>query len=105
MVALRGGVTEGRVTAPGDTEVAGGVTALEINQQNQAPLAPKNTTEQLHSASRTGRPSRHPKAITDATYPGMYRVRWPDGRLSDMANLSRINDAIAGFMDRNRTGA
>jgi hypothetical protein len=47
--------------------------------------------------ARTVRPSRHPKAIPDAIYPGMWRVQWPDGRLSDMANLSRINDAISYF--------
>jgi hypothetical protein len=45
-----------------------------------------------------GRPSRHPKAIPDAVYPGMWRVRWPDGRVSDMTNLSRVNDAIACFL-------
>ena len=29
----------------------------------------------------------------------MWRVRWPDGRLSDMVNLSRANDAIASFIE------
>src|SRR5262245_6992748 len=51
---------------------------------------------------RIGRPPRHPRAIPDAIYPGMYRVRWPDGRVSDMANLSRVNDSIAEYEDRNR---
>ena len=95
MTALRGGVTapsaKDGVTASGGTKGKGGVTSLEITQQNQRPLPPKITTEQPHSA----RPSRHPKAIPDATYPGMWRVQWPDGRLSDMANLSRVNDAIS----------
>jgi hypothetical protein len=40
-----------------------------------------------------------PKAIPDSVHPGMWRVRWPDGRVSDMANLTRINDAIACFME------
>jgi hypothetical protein len=35
----------------------------------------------------------------DAIYPGMWRVRWPDGRLSDMVNLSRAKDAIAAFIE------
>ena len=26
--------------------------------------------------------------VRDATYPGMWRIRYPDGTLSDMANLS-----------------
>ena len=40
-----------------------------------------------------------PRVVPDATYPGMYRVRWPDGRLSDMANLTRVKDAVACFME------
>jgi hypothetical protein len=30
----------------------------------------------------------------------MYRVQWPDGRISDMANISRINDAIAEYTEK-----
>ena len=40
-----------------------------------------------------------PMAMPDSVYPGMWRVRWPDGRVSDLANLTRINDAIACFME------
>jgi hypothetical protein len=40
-----------------------------------------------------------PKLQPDAIYPGMWRVRWPDGRLSDMVNLSRAKDAIAAFIE------
>jgi len=29
----------------------------------------------------------------DATWPGMYRIHWPEGEISDMANLSRACDA------------
>jgi hypothetical protein len=29
----------------------------------------------------------------DSMYAGMYRIRFPDGGLSDMANLTRIKDA------------
>ena len=44
----------------------------------------------LHYAS-----AKHPLAeiVPDANWPGMWRVRWPDGSLSDMANLSRAKDA------------
>ena len=31
--------------------------------------------------------------IADGRYPGMYRVRMPDGSLSDMVNLTRAKDA------------
>jgi hypothetical protein len=40
---------------------------------------------------------RKAHVIRDATYPTMWRVRWPDGSLSDMVNLSRANDAAARF--------
>ena len=47
------------------------------------------------------------RVISDEIYPGMYRVRWPDGKLSDMVNLSRANDAAARFnesLDREYRG-
>ena len=31
--------------------------------------------------------------VPDTVYPGMWRVRSPDGRLTDMANLTRAKDA------------
>ncbi len=34
------------------------------------------------------------QVIADAKYPGMYRVRWAAGVLSDMVNLSRAKDAL-----------
>ena len=42
---------------------------------------------------------RRPKVIADAVYSGMWRVQWPDGRLSDMTNLARAEDAAACFME------
>ena len=42
---------------------------------------------------------RQPKLVPDATRPGMWRVRWPDGRLSDMTNLTRAKDAVTCFME------
>jgi hypothetical protein len=42
---------------------------------------------------------RQPKVMPDAAHPGMWRVRWPDGRLSDMTNLTRAKDAVACFME------
>jgi hypothetical protein len=49
-----------------------------------------------------------PRIVPDSTYPGMYRVRWPDGVISDMTNLSRANDAVACFVEnaeRRKRGA
>lgn len=39
--------------------------------------------------------TRRPLAtvVPDSQWQGMWRIAWPDGRLSDMANLSRAKDA------------
>jgi hypothetical protein len=42
---------------------------------------------------------RKPKVVPDVAHRGMWRVRWPDGRLSDMTNLTRAKDAVACFME------
>jgi hypothetical protein len=34
--------------------------------------------------------------LPDKTYPGMYRIRKPDGTLSDMLNVTRAKDALGG---------
>jgi hypothetical protein len=34
--------------------------------------------------------------VPDSTYPGMYRMRLPSGALSEMANLTRVKDALGG---------
>jgi hypothetical protein len=35
-----------------------------------------------------------PRIVPNVRYPGMYRLRKPDGTLTDMANLTRIRDAL-----------
>jgi hypothetical protein len=42
---------------------------------------------------------RKPKVVPDSAHRGMWRVRWPDGRLSDMTNLTRAKDAVACFVE------
>jgi hypothetical protein len=42
---------------------------------------------------------RRPKLMPDTTHPGMWWVRWPDGRLSDLTNLARAKDAVACFIE------
>jgi hypothetical protein len=46
--------------------------------------------------------SRRPLAwvAPDPTYPGVFRVRLPDGRLSGMLNLARAKDAAAAIAGR-----
>ena len=36
-----------------------------------------------------------PDIVPDMTYPGMWRIRQPDGSLSDMVNLTRAKDLVA----------
>jgi hypothetical protein len=62
------------------------VTQHEIFQQFQRTGSPKKTG--------LGTPSLPPGLVTDERYPGMYRLRLPAGRLSDMVNLTRARDAI-----------
>jgi len=42
---------------------------------------------------------RKPKVVPDSDHRAIWRVRWPDGRLSDMTNLTRAKDAVACFME------
>jgi hypothetical protein len=38
--------------------------------------------------------------VPDAIYHGMWRMLWPDGRVSDLANLSRIKEAALVLCER-----
>ena len=38
-----------------------------------------------------------PRIVPDPKWPGMYRIRRPDGSLSEMANLTRCRDALRSF--------
>ena len=45
-----------------------------------------------------GRRSTGITLIPEATYPGMWRVRWPDGQVSPMANRTRCKEATIRFV-------
>jgi predicted nucleic acid-binding Zn ribbon protein len=38
-----------------------------------------------------------PRIVSDTKWPGMHRIKRPDGSLSDMANLTRCRDALRSF--------
>ena len=40
-----------------------------------------------------------PTLNSHADYPGMWRVQWADGSLSDITNLTRAQDAAACFFE------
>ena len=42
-------------------------------------------------------PRLDPRIVPDEHWPGMFRIRRPDGSLSDMANLTRCRDALRSF--------
>jgi hypothetical protein len=40
------------------------------------------------------------EVVPDDVWPGMFRMRWADGSVSDMTNLSRAVDAAAAIAER-----
>jgi hypothetical protein len=62
-----------------------------------APTPPKSQSYALHYGS-----ARTPitLVVPDSVYAGMYRIRWPSGAMSDMANLSRVKDAALAIAER-----
>jgi hypothetical protein len=42
-------------------------------------------------------PKLDPRIVPDPKWPGMYRIKRPDGSLSDMVNLTRARDALRSF--------
>ena len=52
------------------------------------------STEVLAVLSVLHTRSLDPRIVPDVKWPGMYRIHLPEGSLSDMANLTRIKDAL-----------
>jgi len=42
--------------------------------------------------------------VPDIQWPGMWRIEWPDGRLSDMVNLTRAKDTSEVIAERGPQG-
>jgi len=40
------------------------------------------------------------RIVPDDTYPTMWRIHWPDDRVSDMVNLARAKDAATAICER-----
>jgi len=51
-----------------------------------------------HTVRARGRKFPKLQIVPDATYPGMWRVQYPDGRLSDMVNKTRAKDAAKSIL-------
>ena len=58
-----------------------------------------------YEAQKSGRPTLKMTfggytVVPDRDWPGMYRVRRPDGSVTDMVNLTRARDAARHFADQ-----
>jgi hypothetical protein len=63
----------------------------------EANSSPNETCHSLHFAG-----ARKPlvEIVPDAEWPRMYRIAWPDGLISPMANLTRCMDAARVWAER-----
>jgi hypothetical protein len=59
---------------------------------------PASLQNQNPAGSETLRQPLPRGIVPDAKWPGMYRLRRPDGTLSDMVNLTRARDALAALL-------
>jgi hypothetical protein len=80
----------------------GDVHAAKLNSP-EAKASP--TTNQVAYYLYYGN-SRAPLArvLPHARYVGMWRIAWPDGRVSDIVNLARAKDAAMAWGERNTPG-
>jgi hypothetical protein len=44
-------------------------------------------------------PKLDPRVVPHEHWPGMFRIRRPDGSLSDMVNLTRVRDALCSIRE------
>jgi hypothetical protein len=87
--AHRGGTERRRRNAP-QSRLEG---RIAVTNAPRVPNLPEGTfvTDNVPSlsASKSG-----PCIVPDSKWPNMYRLRFADGHLSDMANLTRIKDVL-----------
>jgi len=87
-------VTNAQKAFPG-TEVAGSVTWAEISQQNQWSATPLFKGTALKKLD--------PRIVPDSRWPNMFRIRRPDGTLTDMVSLTRAKDALRDDLKKGAT--
>jgi hypothetical protein len=57
----------------------------------------KSSSGARETLTRPSRSKLDPRIVSDARWPGMYRIRCSDGSLTDMANLTRAKDALCAL--------
>jgi hypothetical protein len=60
-----------------------------------APIGMSDRQKPQIDTLRRKPPKLDPRIAPDAKWPAMFRLRLPDGSLSDMVNLTRAKDALA----------
>lgn len=66
--------------------------SIEDIKMNRQRMEYKNN-KLFHNAVDT----KH-SVVEDKKYPGMFRIRFPDGKLSDMANFTRTRYKLKGYL-------
>jgi hypothetical protein len=90
-------VTQDRAAGP--IEPKNNAIATRVRSGVTQPKISIEITEELSPKTRGGRPlfrTHAGEVIADAKWPGMYRIKWRDGRVSDMVNYTRAVDALRG---------
>ena len=67
------------------------------NAETSKPTPEKSQVWALYYGDAGAPPAQ---VVADSLCPGIYRVAWPDGKLSDLANLTRCKDAAEAIWER-----
>ena len=76
-------------------------TAIRLHPQATSPPPRQNSTPpQVHALYYGRSPQPLVELAPDDVWPGMFRLHWPCGAVSDMTNLSRAVDAAVTICER-----
>ena len=80
---------------------AGGAPIVDTLSSNIGPLnSQTRNPAQAYALHYGNAQAALVQVVPDSLWPGMFRMVWPDGQISDMANLSRARDAAAAICER-----
>jgi hypothetical protein len=83
------------------TRAPAAVTGALLSVTGTPHTCSRNATRSVTLTPQGRRASKlDPRIVPDAKWPDMYRLRDPDGRLSDMVNLTRAKDALLPMWGR-----
>src|SRR2546429_6231109 len=92
-----------RIPARANRKLCGAFVSVTGMAATQPPSATASVTLRTPIARRS-KPLPF-NIVPDAKYAGMYRIRLPDGRLTDMVNLTRAKDAASALLATKRAPA